>query len=249
MAMKILSIGNSFSEDAHRYLYNFASAAGETIETHNLYIGGCPLSAHWANFLSDEKVYAHMRNGVYIDEMVSIASLLQSEAWDIITLQQVSHNAGKSETFEPYLENLVLSIRAMCPNAQLYFQETWEYEYCSSHDGFAFYNNSCETMFTQVKRTCRAAAEQFSLGLIPSGEVIHEAKKLPAFDSEHGGQSLYRDAFHMHLVYGRYLLACVWYKALFKKSPIGNPYIPEDGEVRLELLPLLQHAANDYRGY
>ena len=53
--MQILSIGNSFSSDATRYLHRIAKAAGDDITTVNLYIGGCPLSRHYRNMLSKEK--------------------------------------------------------------------------------------------------------------------------------------------------------------------------------------------------
>lgn len=38
--MKILAIGNSFSEDACRYIHKIAAADGQNIKTVNLYIGG-----------------------------------------------------------------------------------------------------------------------------------------------------------------------------------------------------------------
>ena len=44
--MKVLSIGNSFSDDAQRYLRKIAAKEGVEIETLNLCIGGCPLSLH-----------------------------------------------------------------------------------------------------------------------------------------------------------------------------------------------------------
>ena len=47
--MNILSIGNSFSQDAQRYLHRIAKADGCTLNTFNLYIGGCPLSLHYRN--------------------------------------------------------------------------------------------------------------------------------------------------------------------------------------------------------
>ena len=41
--MNILSIGNSFSQDAQRYLHDIAKADGVVLSAFNLYIGGCPL--------------------------------------------------------------------------------------------------------------------------------------------------------------------------------------------------------------
>ena len=49
--MKILAIGNSFSEDACRYIHKIAAADGQNIKTVNLYIGGCPLKTHYYNIL------------------------------------------------------------------------------------------------------------------------------------------------------------------------------------------------------
>ena len=47
--MKILAIGNSFSEDATTYLHQIGEAAGVKNQIVNLYIGGCPLETHWEN--------------------------------------------------------------------------------------------------------------------------------------------------------------------------------------------------------
>ena len=47
--MKVLSIGNSFSQDAHKWLHKLAENNGVDLETVNLYIGGCSLETHWKN--------------------------------------------------------------------------------------------------------------------------------------------------------------------------------------------------------
>jgi hypothetical protein len=52
--MKILSIGNSFSQDAQRYISKIAAARGEELYTKNLHIGGCSLERHHSNMLTDE---------------------------------------------------------------------------------------------------------------------------------------------------------------------------------------------------
>ena len=41
--MKVLAIGNSFSNDAMRYLHGIAKADVVDMKTVNLFIGGCPL--------------------------------------------------------------------------------------------------------------------------------------------------------------------------------------------------------------
>ena len=47
--MKVLAIGNSFSNDAMRYLHGIAKADGVDMKTVNLFIGGCPLLKQYAN--------------------------------------------------------------------------------------------------------------------------------------------------------------------------------------------------------
>ena len=55
--MRILTIGNSFSEDATRYLSQIAKAQGVNFEVVNLMIGGCSLERHYRNMLDDKKDY------------------------------------------------------------------------------------------------------------------------------------------------------------------------------------------------
>lgn len=70
--MNILSIGNSFSQDAQRYLHKIAEADGYNLNTFNLYIGGCSLHRHYSNMLSEKEVYTLEMNGESANFMVSM---------------------------------------------------------------------------------------------------------------------------------------------------------------------------------
>lgn len=243
--MKILSIGNSFSQDAQRWLHKIAEADGFELLTKNLYIGGCPLELHWHNFESEAAAYAYETNGITEDAPhSSIQAALRDENWDVITLQQVSHMAGRPETYLPYLPMLLDGVKALCASPRYAFQETWEYEYCSTHGGFPFYESNPDVMYGMIYATTHDYAARYGLELIPSGEAVHAAKKLTEFDSKNGGQSLYRDAFHMHLIYGRMLLGYVWYKKLCGRSPLGNKFVPEGADPGL--LRFLQEVADKF---
>ena len=61
--MKLLSIGNSFSQDAQRYLHRLAKNDGTDLKTVNLYIGGCSLRTHYLNMLDDNAAYDFQFNG------------------------------------------------------------------------------------------------------------------------------------------------------------------------------------------
>ena len=88
--MNVLSIGNSFSVDSHRYLHGIARADGAELTTVNLDIGGCSLERHCENMRSDERAYEMHYNGMATRFRVSLSEALTNRAWDVVTLQQAS---------------------------------------------------------------------------------------------------------------------------------------------------------------
>ena len=99
--MEILAIGNSFSQDATRYLHQIARAAGEKLNVTNLYIGGCSLERHYRNMLSGERAYQLESNGVKTGFPVSLEEALWNRKWDVVTIQQVSSQSIDAETYRP----------------------------------------------------------------------------------------------------------------------------------------------------
>ena len=89
--MKILSIGNSFSQDAQRYLKAIAHRQGDWFKCVNLYIGGCSLERHYNNSVSGEGQYKYRKivGGVKTEYPgTSLIQGLRDEKWDVISLQQ-----------------------------------------------------------------------------------------------------------------------------------------------------------------
>ena len=205
--MKILSIGNSFSQDAHTYLYKLAKAEGVTFKCVNLYIGGCALRTHYLNMLSGARAYELQFNGQMTGIKISIADALTSDDWDVITLQQVSHKSFNYPSYTPYLESLAEYVRKYCPHAKIYIHETWAYEAGSARLANAGYDTP-EDMQRDVRAAyADAASAILADGIIPSGDAMLTAI--------HGGiTKIHRDTFHASLGAGRYLLALTWYKAL-----------------------------------
>jgi hypothetical protein len=139
--MKILSIGNSFSHDAHVWLHSYAGKLGYDITTANLYIGGCSLETHWRNFENNTPSYDLEINGGTGESKISMPDALLMDNWDVITLQQASGFSGMFESYEPFLSNLAKAVRIACPDSALYFHQTWAYETDSRHEHFSFYSN------------------------------------------------------------------------------------------------------------
>jgi hypothetical protein len=126
--MKILTIGNSFSDDATRYMYQIARSERVHFEVANVSIGGCSLERHYRNMLDDKKDYRLVFNGVYTGFYTTLREALLSREWDVVTIQQVSHLSFNQDTYYPYITALVEYIRECQPKAKLLLQETWAYE-------------------------------------------------------------------------------------------------------------------------
>ena len=126
--MKVLAIGNSFSEDGTRYLYEIAKAAQVDMKVVNLVIGGCPLRLHFANSIENNRNYGMQLNGMSSGFKVSIREALLSDEWDVVTIQQASKFSVNYDSFQPYLNYMADYIRMHAPKAKLYLQQTWAYE-------------------------------------------------------------------------------------------------------------------------
>lgn len=213
--MKILSIGNSFSQDAHKWLQKLAEKNGIELKTANLYIGGCSLETHWLNFEQNNEFYDLERNGGEAERKIGISEALKMDDWDIITVQQVSGFSGLEETYEPYISKLVEVVRNAVPNAKLYFHQTWAYETDSSHGDFARYNNDQDQMYDCIIRVTEKMAKKINAELIPVGTIIQYLRRnIAEFDYKNGGLSLCRDGFHLSLDYGRFAAAATWLRTI-----------------------------------
>lgn len=205
--MKVLSIGNSFSCDAQRYLHRIAKKEGVNLKTVNLMIGGCSLRTHYLNTLQDSVAYGLGYNGEETGFKVSISQALASDDWDVITLQQASNFSAKYDTYTYYLERLAEYVRKYCPHAKIYIHQTWAYADDSERLQKQGYLTMAD-MFADIEASyAKAAAAIHADGIIPSGQAMLNA-------SQFGIEKVHRDTFHAALGVGRYLVGLTWYKAL-----------------------------------
>lgn len=205
--MKILSIGNSYSQDGQRYLYAIAKANGQQLLNVNLHIGGCPLRNHYLNMLDDVQAYGYEFRGEETGLLVSIREALKSSDWDYVTLQQASRFSFLPETYTPYLEELRACVARYAPKAKLLLHQTWAYPDDPASLGQTAFPGP-EAMFSAVRDAYDWAAARIGAELIPSGEAMLQAyRRRP--------ELVYRDPIHASLGFGRYLLGLVWYRKLF----------------------------------
>lgn len=223
--MNILTIGNSFSEDATRYLHNIAKADGENLQVTNLYIGGCSLEQHYRNMLSDEKKYELQYNGEKTGFYVSLRDALLNRPWDLITLQQVSHSSFNYDTYQPYLNALADHIREYCPKAKILIHQTWAYEKNSDKlINVAKYDTAMAMTQDIIKAYNQAAKDINAEGIIPSGELFSKL-------TEAGISKIHRDTFHASMGAGRYALGLLWYRMICNKSVMENTFSDFDEDI------------------
>lgn len=223
--MKILSIGNSFSQDAQRYLHRLAKQDGTKLKTVNLYIGGCSLQRHYLNMLDDNVAYDFEFNGEKTGIKISIRQALVSDDWDFITLQQASRFSGKYETYLPYIEALAEYVRKYCPHSKILLHQTWAYEENSEKlKALSVFASSKEMLSAVCDAYGKAAQSIKADGVIPCGEAMMQAVEM-------GIEKIHRDTFHASLGAGRYLLALCWYKFLTKKDISDNTFCDFDAPV------------------
>lgn len=209
--IKILSIGNSFSQDAQSFLHNIARANGEDLKCVNLFVGGCSLRTHYLNMLDDESNYMFEFNGATTGIFVSIKEALKSDNWDYITIQQASHESFDFDNYIPYIKELASYIKRYSPKSKLLIHQTWAYDNNSDALKRIGYNSHQEMFFDVESAYAKAAAEINADGIIYSGRTVFEAYKQRP-------EIVYRDGFHLSLGFGRYMIGLLWFMTLYGKT-------------------------------
>lgn len=227
--IKLLTIGNSFSDDAvEHYLYGLAEATGDTLIIGNMYIGGCSLEKHYNNSVDNAANYSYRKivaGAKTVTPNFSLAEAMANEPWDYISFQQSSPLSGQYNSYSPYLAELINFVcqHAVNPDMEIIFHVTWAYAQSSTHAGFANYENNQFTMYQAIIDAAkRTAAENNIRIIVPSGTAIQNGRTSCL------GDTFCRDGYHLELNYGRYTASCTWYEMLFNKSVVGNEYVPSN---------------------
>jgi len=216
-SVKILTIGNSFSMNACKYLNQITeSVEGCNIVIERANIGGCDLEKH-ANLIkkSESDPTCKPYKGKSLKER-----LLQDK-WDVVTIQQVSNLSFKAETYHPYVDEIIAYIKEYAPQAQIYIHETWAYAPdCSRLDGFGI---TAKQMYKGLKKNYRTLSKQNDFPILASGDAFYSAYK------KNNEINLWteKDRFHAN-ENGCYLAGCVWFGELFNRSPEEVKYAPEE---------------------
>jgi hypothetical protein len=239
--LRILAVGNSFSDDGTEYLPGLLEAADiHNVIVARLYIGGCTLERHCKEYADGTANYIYYKSTKNEWQTVSrnatLLDGLKDEPWDIITIQQASDDSGIYETYAEGIPKLVSIIRKEAPNphAAIVWHMTWAYAANSDPRAFPRYGRDQLKMYEAIRSCTERACKAFNIPVvIPSGEAVQLARgtrlnnddKVPATSKVY---QLTRDGYHLTRQHGRYLAACTWFETLIKptlgKSVLGNGY-------------------------
>ena len=156
--IKVLAVGNSFSQDAvEQYLYELAAAQGDSLIIGNAYIGGCSIDTHYDNLLNEKPAYIYRKvvGGVkQVKRKATLQSIIRNEQWDIITLQQVSQLSGIASSFGnlAQLKRLIMSYTTNL-HVQFMWHMTWAYAEDFTKENFSAYHYDQREMYSAIVST------------------------------------------------------------------------------------------------
>ena len=224
--LRILAIGNSFSQDAiEQNLWELFHEDGTTVVVGNLYIGGCTLQRHFFNSRNDTPDYMYRKvvDGVRTEYPHRTLGMgLADEPWDVVSFQQASGVSGMYGTFQPYLRELVRFVQARTrPGVLLVWHQTWAYSADATHPEFPNYGRDQQQMYRAILAAGKRAMRENGIRVvIPSGTAVQNAR------GTFLGDRMNRDGYHLELTYGRFAAACTWYEALTGRDVRKNVWRP-----------------------
>ena len=265
--LRVFLIGNSFSQNATRYLPQLAEEGSHLLELGRAELGGCSMQRHWDSVQVNLKDSA--RGKAYGNR--SLKELLSQGRWDIITIQQYSLLSSDENSYNPYARQLYDFIKQIQPGAEVLIHQTWAYRADAKNFGRkkdSGVTRSQREMWEFSRSAYHSVAKQLGIRVIPSGDAFYAIstdkkwsfRKDTAFNYDSAvpprlpvqensinigytwtkDNKLNFDANHANEA-GCYLAGLVWYSFLFKEDPSKLSFKP--ASVTDEFAPFLKQVA------
>lgn len=227
--LRILGVGNSFTDDGMMYLPNLLASAGiHNVVLGRLYIGGCSLERHVKEYDNSSSNYIYYKSTknrwTTVSKRATLLDGLLDEKWDVIVVQQASGLSGVYGSIQPWLDKLLEIIRFNCRNAGacIAWQQTWAYASTSKHADFVKYSGNQMTMYQSIMTTNEKIIDTTPIDVvIPTGTAIQNLRA-----AIYDAKEMTRDGYHLNYKMGRYTAACTWFQALvapaFRTTVDGN---------------------------
>lgn len=256
--LRILTIGNSFTDSLARYFQPVVESAGCRLHFDRANFGGCEMVRHWSYVEAEEREPVCR---IYQGGSTKLRDLLAREKWDVVTIQQASHQSWRAESFHPWADKLHDYIRKHAPGAEPVIQQTWAYR--ADNPQFqpgGEWGISQREMYDRLTANYTALAKKLGLRVIPSGFAVQLSREqeplpfenydpalpehlrwpdLPPQAGDVVGQCFWRKnpksgelELRRDLIHlnerGQYLQACVWFGFLFGRPVSDIAFVPEE---------------------
>ena len=184
-SVRLLTIGNSFADDATAFLPEIAQAGGKCLVVFRANSGGASLERHAGHLAvaqstpenSAARPYKQITDPITGQKRdFSLPEILRLCFWDFVTLQQVSHLSFRPESYHPYVDQLIAAVHAAAPQAEILIHETWAYR----EDHPFFRKNDGLTpvaMYEGLRTAYRQLAHETGYRIIPVGDAFQAARQ------------------------------------------------------------------------
>ncbi len=259
-AIKVLGIGNSFTANAFSLLRPMGRRSDKCcIILGQGIIGGCSMEKHMRLAKLHEaepdnaegKPYSLSKTdseGNRVRTRVGLRELLASDAWDIVTIQQLSAQSPDIANYRPYAKELYDYIKKYAPQAEVVIHQTWAYR--TDGDFERVFPDKLsygqEDMYRDLNAAYNTIAKELGVRIIPVGAAFQLAREArpyipdptidrdalvpPSLPNDKNSlcvgwywdksepQKLRCDTHHAG-IQGKYLAAAVWFEFLTGLNP------------------------------
>ena len=176
--VKLLTVGNSFADNALSYLPKITEASGNKLIYARANLGGCTMERHWKHVENFEAGATDKSGKPYMGGKASLKDQLTKDQWDYVTIQQVSWKSHDLSTYHPYAQNLHSYITKHAPQAKILLQQIWAYRvddprFKPSNEGKEPHTH--QVMYEQVRHAYHTIAKELNIGILPSGDAMYLA--------------------------------------------------------------------------
>lgn len=177
--IRLLTVGNSFSDNALTYLPAIAaSAPALRLEIGRANLGGCSLEKHWNLCVYAEKQPDYRPYDPAPEQpRATLRELLAAQPWDFVTLQQASPLSWQRSSFEPFLGQLHSLVSRIAPQAEILLHQTWAYRADAPY--LAEKGLTQQAMFTHIRDNFDHFGALYGCRVLPAGEAVQRARAMP----------------------------------------------------------------------
>lgn len=171
--IRLLTVGNSFSQNATRQLGNLVTNAGHILIHQPIVVGGASLELHWGRAAAFEKDPT-TTNGLYGKQ--SLKQHLVAQPWDFVTIQQASIKSHDAATYRPFAKQLHDYIKQHAPKAEVLMHQTWAYRVDDPRFKVAAPKagepKTQAEMYEQLTRAYTTIAAELGIRRLPVGDAF-----------------------------------------------------------------------------